>query len=248
MFLSILAMTEYDPTIWNDATFPTDIVKQDLIDKICMECAELELLYSDPNILKYMIRNWCRTESHVWEKLADTLDLQYNPIYNLDVTWEETRTPNLTKTRTPNLTDKRTPNLTETHIPNLTETNTPNLTDTETPTDTTTEAVAGFNASTFENARQTTRGGTITTTTTGSETNRKTGMETVSNSGYETRTQTGTDTEKETGTETIKTERYGNQGVTMTQDMIKAEREISIFSLYDYITKSFKNRFCLLLY
>lgn len=248
MILSILTMTENYPEIWINASFPSDITKQDIIDKICIECGELELLYSDPDILKYMIRNWCRTESHVWEKLADTLDLQYNPIYNLDVTYEETRTPNLTKERTPNLTDTRNTSGYETRTPNVTETTTPNTTTTETPTDTTTEAVAGFNAATFENARQTTRGGSISTSHTGTDTVKTTGVENVTDQHNETISRTGKETEKETGTETTIVNRYGNQGVTMTQDMIQKEREISMFNLYDYICKSFKNRFCLLVY
>ena len=264
MLLSIIAMTEYDPTIWNDMQIPSAIVKQDLIDKICIDCGELELLYSDPAILKYMIRNWSMTEMYIWQKLADTLNLQYNPIYNLDVTYEETRTPNLTKTRTPNLTNTKTPNITEreipnqteTRTPNITETRTPNLTDTETPVDTTTEAVAGFNSSTFENSRKTTRGGTITNTQTGTETvgtsgtdsTKITGTNVKMIQGSETNTETGTDTEHETGTEKINIRRYGNQGVTMSQDMIQKEREIAMFSLYEYITNSFKNRFCLLVY
>lgn len=280
MLLSILALTEYDPTIWSDATFPDEVSRTDLIEKICVDCAELELLYSDPAMMRLMIKNWCRTESHIWEKLADTLDLDYNPIYNLDVTYEETRTPNLTRkrtpqlseyatksnnaTRTPNITEARTPNLTETRTPNLTETRTPNTTVTETPTDTTTNEVAGYNASTFENASRVTRGGTVTTAETGTETNATTGTETNATTGTdttqttgtestrqsetETRTHSGTETETETGNEVTNVRRFGNQGVTMTQDMIEKERQVVQFTLYEYITKSFKNRFCLLVY
>lgn len=280
MILSILTMTEYDPTIWDYLQIPSDLNKEDLIDKICLECAELELLYSDPGLLKYMIRAWSRTENYIWQKLADTLNLEYNPIYNLDVTYEETRTPNLTKkrtpdltvtrtpniteTRTPNITETETPNTTETRTPNTTETRTPNLTNTETPADSTTDAVAGFNSSSFENARKSTRSGTITTVQTGTETigttgteskqitgtntNKITGTETNKESGNEIKRETGIDTETETGTETINTRRFGNQGVTMTQDMINKEREVAKFSLYEYITNSFKNRFCLLVY
>lgn len=264
MMLSILSMTEYDPTIWDDLQIPTDLTKQDLIDKICIDCGELELLYSDPALLKYMIRNWSRTEMYIWQKLADTLNLEYNPIYNLDVTYEETRTPNLTKTRTPDITNTKTPNITEreipnqteTRTPNLTETRTPNLTDTETPSDTTTEGVAGFNSSTFENARKTTRGGTITNVQTGTETVGTSGTDTTKVTGTnlkmiegtETNRETGTDTEQETGTEKLDVRRYGNQGITMTQDMIQKEREVAKFSLYEYISNSFKNRFCLMVY
>ena len=42
--------------------------------------------------------------------------------------------------------------------------------------------------------------------------------------------------------------RTGNIGVTATQDLIKKEREIANFSIIDYITESFKERFCLLVY
>ena len=248
MLLSIMTMTEYDPTIWNNAVFPNAVNTQDLIDKICIDCAELELLYSDPDILKYMITNWSKTESYIWNKLADTLNLTYNPIYNLDVTYEETRTPNLVRKRTPDLTETRTPNITNVRTPNLYEDRTPNTTTTETPTDTTTEAVAGFNASTFENSRQTTRGGSISTTETGSEHIQNTGTETNKEYGTETKKEIGTDTTTETGTEKTVVKRFGNQGVTMTQDMIQKERDIALFSLYEYITKSFKNRFCLMIY
>ena len=264
MMISILSMTEYDPTIWNDLQIPTVLTKQDLIDKICIDCGELELLYSDPALLKYMIRNWSRTEMYIWQKLADTLNLQYNPIYNLDVTYEETRTPNLTKTRTPNLTETRTPNLTEmntpntteTRTPNLTETRTPNITNTETPADTSTDSVAGFNSSNFENSRKTTRSGTITNVENGTETIGTTGTDTKTTIGSNTnritgndiKKETGTDTETETGSETLNVRRYGNQGITMTQDMINKEREVAKFSLYEYISNSFKNRFCLMVY
>ena len=40
----------------------------------------------------------------------------------------------------------------------------------------------------------------------------------------------------------------GNIGVTTTQQMIKEEREVDQFNIYDYIVQSFKRRFCLLVY
>lgn len=41
---------------------------------------------------------------------------------------------------------------------------------------------------------------------------------------------------------------YGNIGVTTTQQMIVAEREVVKFNIMDYIIDSFKKRFCLLIY
>lgn len=40
----------------------------------------------------------------------------------------------------------------------------------------------------------------------------------------------------------------GNIGVTTTQQMIEQERNISEFNIYDYIVRSFKRRFCIMLY
>lgn len=40
----------------------------------------------------------------------------------------------------------------------------------------------------------------------------------------------------------------GNIGVTSTQQLIKEERQISKFNIYDEISNDFKNRFCLMVY
>lgn len=48
--------------------------------------------------------------------------------------------------------------------------------------------------------------------------------------------------------ETRTREEHGNIGVTSTQAMIKEEREVSDFSIYRYITQSFKEEFCILVY
>lgn len=52
----------------------------------------------------------------------------------------------------------------------------------------------------------------------------------------------------DTGTITRTTERGGNIGVTSSQQLIREERDIAQFNVYDYITDSFKRRFCLLIY
>lgn len=40
----------------------------------------------------------------------------------------------------------------------------------------------------------------------------------------------------------------GNIGVTTTMQMIREEREIAVFNIYEYIIEAFKNRFMILLY
>ena len=41
---------------------------------------------------------------------------------------------------------------------------------------------------------------------------------------------------------------HGNIGVMSTQDMIRQERDVDLFNIYDIIIEDFKMRFCLLIY
>ena len=56
------------------------------------------------------------------------------------------------------------------------------------------------------------------------------------------------DTENEDVERELTVERHGNIGVTTTQEMIRQEREIAKFNTIDFITNSFKKRFCVLVY
>lgn len=248
MLLSILTMTENYPEIWNDLSIPAGLDRQDLIDHICIQNAELELLYTEPDILKYMIRNWSRVKKQNWEKLLATLNFVYDPIYNLDVTWEEERTPDLKRNKTYNDYETRQPDLTESQTSQKNASGSSSNNNTETPADTTTEKVAGYNDATLANSRQTERGGTIGNSGSENYSDLESGSNTIKTTGNETKNGSGSEQETETGKETIITRRYGNQGVTMTQDMIQKEREVDEFNMYEYISKSFRNRFCILVY
>ena len=93
--LSILTMYNYDPTIFDGLSIPRDdngdplFDKQTLIDTICLQNAELELLYTEPDTLKQMRKIWSRSSQYSWEKLGKTLFLEYNPIWNKDGTITE---------------------------------------------------------------------------------------------------------------------------------------------------------------
>ena len=41
---------------------------------------------------------------------------------------------------------------------------------------------------------------------------------------------------------------HGNIGITTTQKLIREEREVDLFNLYDIIIEEFKMRFCILVY
>ena len=59
---------------------------------------------------------------------------------------------------------------------------------------------------------------------------------------------TDTGTVKDTGTIKRSRTEKGNIGITTTQQMIQEQREVVQFDIYGYIVRSFKERFCIMVY
>lgn len=103
--LSINGLYISDPTIFEYFYLPTELedMKQDIIDYICESCAELEIVYPDPNIMKNSIRIWSSRNLYKWTELYKTTQYEYNPIWNKDGTFTElhndTTTTSSTATR-----------------------------------------------------------------------------------------------------------------------------------------------------
>ena len=165
-----------------------------------------------------------------WEKLWNTLSLEYNPIENYSMVEkmtddrtvdaygrETTRTDNLshgktgTDTQSPNTTETETPDTTETETPNTTETETPNTTETNTinKSNATHNTTHGFNTSAGVPSDDTeeTEQGTESKTYTGNVEKHRTGTIKRTRAGTVKHTRTGTEqttyntTETDTGTQ-----------------------------------------------
>lgn len=168
MLISILTMYNNYPEIFDSFRVPDGVDRQTVIDGICADCAELELLYSDPDALQILVKNWTDRHYRIWEDLQKTLEYEYNPIWNVEGSEKMVIERDDTETR--NLNDKRTPNLTETRTPNLTSTS----------------KVAGYNSEALVNREQVSEAGTDARTYTGTDTTDHTGN--VNTKGKETRT------------------------------------------------------------
>ena len=102
-----------------------------------------------------------------------------------------------------------------------------------------------------ENSTETkTYGGTESTTETKTygETENTTTSDTLSKTGSKTSELEHGEQIDTNGTTGIDMHAHGNIGVTTTQNMIRQERDIDRFNLYDIIIESFKMRFCILIY
>jgi len=83
--LSILALNDYtNGRIWDEFEVPDGMSRQDVIQSILMECAELSLVYTEPAILQRMIGLWCRRNLENWRRIYLALNETYNPIHNYD--------------------------------------------------------------------------------------------------------------------------------------------------------------------
>ena len=108
--MSILGLYQWDNTIFDAMVLPDQIDKTTLINNILDECAELEVLYTNPDFIKNAIGYWSMKRYHAWNKLQTVLYEDYDPFINIKR--DETRTieydPNLTQTASTNAFDEGT--------------------------------------------------------------------------------------------------------------------------------------------
>lgn len=109
--ISLMGLYQYDNTVMDQLKLPAELDRTNVIDNIILETAELEILWPDPNILKYMIGIWSSRRLKIWEDLYNSTVLEYNPIWNKDGTITETESEGINRkadnTETRNLTGSR---------------------------------------------------------------------------------------------------------------------------------------------
>ena len=218
--LSILGLYNADDSIFDRMVLPEGISAEQVVDDIILECAELELLYPNWDIMELAIYRWSQKSQYKWKKLLATESFEYNPIWNKDGTVKETETKFGTGTAQSQ------------------EESSTSGSDSQTVTgtrDSTDELkVSAFDSSTYNNREQ---------RTLDEDTKTEASSEGTANSS-----RTGTSvSQNEEGRTYERTER-GNIGVVTTQSMIREEREISDFSIYDVIVQDFKEKFCVIVY
>lgn len=226
--IDLLMMYTYDNTIFDNLQLPAAIIKDDFINELLLETAELELLYSKPDFLKFAIGVWSKKELDIWEKLEATLHYDYDPIYNTDRTETETITEEKTGKR--NIDGSST----DTGSANSTSNN--NYKRNETATDV--RSVSSYDSDALKTAEQNSNEISADNTDTSTNTSSSTGTSTL----------TQTQNSEDNGKVTRELRTYGNIGVTTTQSMIEEERKVVQFCIDDYIISSFKRKFCILVY
>ena len=231
--MTLIGMYNYRDDIFNELVLPSgidaDLFKQSLL----MKGGEFEVLYPDPDFLKYSIKIWSSKWFRTFSEWLRGTEQRWNPIYNYD-RFEESRNENrkefdskttadysdqrkvdLDDTRTADLTEKRTADLEDENIKYLTDKRTADLNektvfdnaDTTTQTDqmTTEHQVAAYDSSSYSpSSKDIVNNGQSTIDHTGDVTNATTGTDINEHSGTDTMKHTGTDTTEHTGTDIMK--------------------------------------------
>lgn len=120
-WISILGIYKWDPNIFDDMQLPKaadldlslpymlpyveDLSEDTLQFKILTDLAELPLVYTDPELLKYAIGRWSRARKPVWRELWKTTLYKYSPIWNKDGSVTETRNLDTTGSASGSLRD-----------------------------------------------------------------------------------------------------------------------------------------------
>ena len=248
--MSPLGLYRWDETIFDLMQIPEALDKPTLIDNLLTETAELEVLYPNPVVFKNLVGVWSNKQLDIWNRLYATTQYEYNPIenYNRYEEGSEGGTGRTTHSGTDTTADTTAYGGTDGRTEGIMH----GGRDTVTGTDTKGHWVAGFNSTASGTndglVKQTRDEDNASTTTDHGKTENITEQRTYG----QTITRAGNMTHGEQIATTNEGEHelhaHGNIGVTTTQTLIREQREIDLFNLYDIIIEDFKMRFCILVY
>lgn len=83
--MSIMGLYNNDESVFDLMNYPDGFTEADMDCvkfSILSECAELEVLYPNPTVMKNMIGLWSYKELPYWQRVYNAAQLEYNPIEN----------------------------------------------------------------------------------------------------------------------------------------------------------------------
>jgi hypothetical protein len=82
--ITLIGLYNYDDTLFDLLQVPSGIDKQTLIDNMLLRSGDFEVMYPDPDFLKYSIGAWSRKWQATFSRWTKALSLEYNPLENYD--------------------------------------------------------------------------------------------------------------------------------------------------------------------
>lgn len=259
--MSIMGLYNYDESIFDDMIVPEGVGRENFITELLLQLAELEVVYARPDVMKTAIKAWSASRLHEWNRIYTALMYNYNALFNKEGTIKETISTNGTNNATVTNSGNNSETITDSGDNSETITDSGNNSETITnqasgsTSGSNIHSVSAYNESGFQNAEKDEQTAQSSSSSSQSVQGTNGNTRTTQGTNGNTRTTHGTNgstqtTQGSNGSMQIRTlEESGNIGVTMSQDMLKAE--ISVRSEYDIthiIIDEFKRRFCILVY
>lgn len=82
--LSIKGLYDYDPSLFDDMSWPDGVTAGDVVPELTAELAEMEVIYPSASIMKNAIASWSKSRVSAWNRIAAALDAEYSPVENYD--------------------------------------------------------------------------------------------------------------------------------------------------------------------
>lgn len=233
--VSLLNLTTADPKLFDDIQLPEGIDRDTLVNQILFEGCQLFPIYQDPALMRSMVNHYFAMRYQIHEELFKTLAYDYAPLENYDR--QESRstsgTNNGSRSVTGNNGLSRSLSGTDKEVTDGT------ITDEGGSEGSTENQVSAYNEDDYQpqskaisEATQDNERSIDTTVTT-------TKGENVIENG--TRSESITDTGGHS--ENVISRIHGNIGVTTSQQMLQAQRDVVMFSLYEFIASHFLRHF-----
>lgn len=258
--MSLIGLERYERengrSLFSNMVIPEEIDRNLMIDNIIMQAEEKELLYSDPDYLRYAIATWSRKNYWTFDKWVKAINIKYDPLNNYDRTeeWTDDHTGQNSRKKESEF-ENNGHDVTSSNAEDLREDNTSLQTiyNTNVNVDQTVEnKESAYNESTYTNKEKTDTDSD--TKTTGDTVQRNTGYtRDVSSANSDmTRKDSGFTKDNENGEDIYQNIHTGhisgNIGVTTSQQMLQSELDIAKWNLYDQISDLFISEFCILVY
>lgn len=222
--VTIIGLYNYNEDVFENLQVPQGVNKSDVIDTILETCGDFPLVYPNYDFMKMIISVWSRNHSTEWEKLQETITIEYDPISNYDR--HETTSRNIAGSQSGE---------SEREVNSSSSGTSKNDSSSSTKGTSTTKNPA------FES-------GSMVPVVSGEETGLTTNAFDGSSSDTSKGTETGKTSLNSEQTDTFTSHVSGNIGVVSSQQMIEAQRSVVKFNMADYIAESFMQKFCIMIY
>lgn len=227
--LTLIGMNNYsDGAIWDNLELPEGYDKEVVLAEILRQGGEFSVLYPDIDYVRYMIGIWSKKFYHNFERWITAFNFEYEALYNVDVTTTTTDAAKDTDNEKKNFDMKRWNTSNEkSDIKADGKNNKLSKTD-----------KAAYDASSFQPLSQNSDSAVSSLST----------SENHSLSTSESELHSESNSHSWEHSQTITEIKQGNQGITMSQEMLLAEYNAWRNNIYVMVAELFVSEFCICIY